>query len=47
MHVAPEPFSVPVAEAYAHTVDLAERGGISVLLIDDPKGLFAVPQAAA
>lgn len=40
------PFGVPVAQAYSDAVDLAERVGVPVLLIDDPKGLFPGPQAA-
>jgi hypothetical protein len=41
------PFGVPVADAYEVAVDLAERAGVAVLLVDDPKGLFPAPQAAA
>lgn len=41
------PFGVPVAEAYARAVDLAERFGMPVLVIDDPKSLFTVPPAVA
>jgi hypothetical protein len=41
------PFGVPVAQAYAQAVDLAERSGVPVLLIDDPKSLFVAPPVAA
>lgn len=41
------PFGIPVVEAYAHAVELAERARVAVLWIDDPKGLFPAPQAAA
>jgi hypothetical protein len=41
------PFCVPVAEAYAHALELAGRAGVPVLWIDDPEGLFSAPQAAA
>lgn len=34
------PFGIPVAEAYARAVDLAERAGVPVLVIDDPNSLF-------
>jgi hypothetical protein len=40
------PFGAPVAEAYAHAVDLAERAGVLVLLINDPRGLFPTPPPA-
>jgi hypothetical protein len=40
------PFGVPVAQAYEVAVDLAARAGVTVLLIDDPKGLLPAAQAA-
>jgi hypothetical protein len=41
------PFGVPVAEAYARAVELAESAGVSMLLIDDPEGLFPASLTSA